>query len=123
MTAPLPYPFPYYAQFQFAPTIPTIYWDVYSQEQIIFQLCNEYEKLIAYNNAMVDTINSQYLIIENLQDTIEEVAREETAAYLQEALSSGELDQTILDALAAIQSGTTYGDLDTHGFAYLESEE
>lgn len=122
MSNVLPYPFPYFSQFQFAPTIPSIYWDVYSQEQIIFQLCNEYDKLIAYNNAMVDTINEQYLIIENLQDNIETIAKQETADYLAEALESGELDQVILDALARIQSGTTYGDIDTNGFAYLESE-
>lgn len=118
----LPYPFPYFADFAFSPTVPNIYWNVYSQEQIIFQLSNEYEKLVAYNNALVDTINAQYLIIENLQDKIDEVAAEATQEFLEEALQSGTLDQTILDALASIKSGTTYGDIDTHGFAYVESE-
>ena len=122
MPNPIPYPFPYFSEFAFAPTVPNIYWNVYSQEQIIFQLSNEYQKLIAYNNALVDTINAQYLIIENLESTIDEVAKQETAEFLEEALSSGELDQTILDALAQIKSGTTYGDLDSNGFAYLEGE-
>lgn len=59
---------PGYAGFtSFTPTIPKLYWDVYSQEERIKRICMELHKLCEYANALNININLNHDMIETLR--------------------------------------------------------
>ena len=59
---------PGYAGFtSFTPTIPKLYWDVYSQEERIKRICMELHKLCEYATAMNININLNHDMIEALR--------------------------------------------------------
>ena len=59
---------PGYAGFtSFTPTIPKLYWDVYSQEERIKRICMELHKLCEYASAMNLNINLNHEMIEALR--------------------------------------------------------
>ena len=59
---------PGYAGFtSFTPTIPKLYWDVYSQEERIKRICCELHKLCEYANALNININLNHEMIEALR--------------------------------------------------------
>ena len=99
------YPFPHYWNFtELTPTVPSFYWDTYSQEERIKALCDEYAKLIAYTDAMSSTVNSQYEIIRGLEATFPDLVNEAITPALQEYTESGALRVYIDSALAGIYS-------------------
>lgn len=133
-------PFPYYSAFTYTPTVPTLYWDVYSQEERIKALCCEYDKLIHFVDAQVDTINAQYQTIQSLQSQLASLVNEDTVEYLDENLAdetstlytmvsanlsawqnerTAQVDANTA-AIADIETGTTYSQFDTNGFTYRE---
>lgn len=58
---------PYFAGFTaFTPEIPKLYWDVPSQEQRIFDLFKQFDKLVKYSNAIVDEVNGLSTEIEQV---------------------------------------------------------
>lgn len=96
------YPFPYFAAFTVSPpVVPDYYWNVYSQEERIKAICLRIERLVAYVDAMADTVNKQYEMIRELKETIEEINRR----------------------LQALETGKSYGDIKEHGFIYSTLEE
>lgn len=64
---------PYSAFTQYTPALPQFYWDVYSAEQRIKEICLEIDKLTAYGTYLAESI-----------DRIQSVSPEEFAAYQQE---------------------------------------
>ena len=59
---------PGYAGFtSFTPTIPKLYWDVYSQEERIKRICCELHKLCEYASALNININLNHNMIEALR--------------------------------------------------------
>lgn len=63
---------PGYAGFtSFTPTIPKLYWDVYSQEERIKRICMELHKLCEYTTAMSVNINLNHAMIEQLREEFE----------------------------------------------------
>ena len=63
---------PGYAGFtSFTPTIPKLYWDVYSQEERIKRICMELHKLCEYTTAMSININLNHDMIEQLREEFE----------------------------------------------------
>ena len=96
------YPFPYFSSFTVSPpVIPDYYWNVYSQEERIKSICMRLERLVAFVDAMVDTVNKQYEMIRELKETIEEINKR----------------------LQALETGTTYGELKENGFIYSTYQE
>lgn len=64
---------PYSSYVASTPTLPAFYWDVYSSEQRIKEICLELDKLASYGTYLAETI-----------DRIQAVSPEEFAAYQQE---------------------------------------
>lgn len=96
------YPFPYFSAFVISPpVVPDYYWNVYSQEERIKAICMRLERLVAFVDAMVDTVNKQYEMIRALKETIEEINKR----------------------LQALETGTTYGELKENGFIYSTYQE
>lgn len=63
---------PMYLMFtEFTPTVPKLYWDVYSQEERIKKLCCELTKLVAYSDAIAGQVNLTEEGLEQLQDDFE----------------------------------------------------
>lgn len=117
-------PFPHYGAFTaYTPTLPKFYWNVYSQEQRIHDICAEMSKLICFIDSIVDTVNEQYETIEAINAQLNDKVKDAVYKYLDEAKETGELDPIIIAALARIKSGETYGTLDENGFAYVEGDE
>ena len=110
------YPFPYYSAFTWAtPTIPNLYWNAYSQEERIKNLCMEYGKLTAYLDSMADTINSQYSIIEDINDKLPGMVAE---AVSTDPNIMQSVEDTVRGYLDSMSIGTTYKDITDHGFIY-----
>ena len=58
---------PGYAGFtNFTPTIPKLYWDVYSQEERIKRICMELHKVVEYATAMNENIELNHEMIDEL---------------------------------------------------------
>lgn len=109
-------PFPYYQAFTWGtPTIPNMYWDAYSYEERIKKLCMEYGKIVAYLNAMTDTVNEQYLVIEKINDELPTLVAEvvTTDPDIQK-----EITTAITEYIASLVKGTTYGELKDLGFIH-----
>lgn len=49
---------PYWGWTAYTPVIPKFYWDVYSQEQRIKHLCEEYDRLAHYASMLAEEINA-----------------------------------------------------------------
>lgn len=59
----------YWGWTNFTPTIPKLYWDVYSQEERIKRICKELHKLMEYANMLGKEINiDREVILQLLQD-------------------------------------------------------
>ena len=67
---------PYSAFTKYTPALPQFYWDVYSAEQRIKDICLELDKLASYGTYLAETI-----------DRIQAVSPEEFTAYQQEMRS------------------------------------
>lgn len=114
--------FPHYENFtDFTPVVPKLYWDVYSQEQRIKALCMEYVKLVAFTDAMVDTVNDQYAIIEDMQARLPELINDEVRAELEAMIETGELNQIVAEAVEAwADARTAQVDQNTADIAALD---
>lgn len=109
-------PFPHYMGFTVSPpVIPKLYFDVYSEEQRIKALCSEYQKLMLFTDSLVDTVNEQYIIIEEMKKSFKQVITEIIK-------TDDEVRKVITDAVQeyvdGITHGTTYDELAEHGFLY-----
>lgn len=110
------YPFPYYSAFTWAtPTIPNLYWNAYSQEERIKNLCMEYGKMTAYLDAMVDTLNSQYRTIEEINDKLPSMVAEVVTTDPDIRKS---IEDTVNTYIEGMTKGTTYKQMTDHGFVY-----
>lgn len=110
------YPFPYYSAFTWAtPTIPNLYWNAYSQEERIKNLCMEYGKMTAYLDAMADTLNSQYRTIEEINDKLPSMVAEVVTTDPDIRKS---IEDTVNTYIEGMTKGTTYKQMTDHGFVY-----
>lgn len=110
------YPFPYYSAFTWAtPTIPNLYWNAYSQEERIKNLCMEYGKMTAYLDAMADTLNSQYQTIEEINDKLPSMVAEVVTTDPDIRKS---IEDTVNSYIEGMTKGTTYKQMTDHGFIY-----
>lgn len=110
------YPFPYYSAFTWAtPTIPNLYWNAYSQEERIKNLCMEYGKMVAYLDAMADTLNSQYQTIEEINDKLPSMVAEVVTTDPDIRKS---IEDTVNAYIECMTKGTTYKQMTDHGFIY-----
>lgn len=107
-------PFPYFNAFTWAtPVIPDIYMNVYSPEEQYMKLCMEYGKLVAYTNAMADTVNEQYESIKDIESNISDIVVD---AIKNDPELHEEVMQKIDDYLASLTVSKKYGDLKKYGF-------
>lgn len=110
------YPFPYYSAFTWAtPTIPNLYWNAYSQEERIKNLCMEYGKMTAYLDAMTDTLNSQYRTIEEINDKLPSMVAEVVTT---DPGIRKSIEDTVNTYIEGMTKGTTYKQMTDHGFIY-----
>lgn len=110
------YPFPYYSAFTWAtPTIPNLYWNAYSQEERIKNLCMEYGKMVAYLDAMAETLNSQYRTIEEINDKLPSMVAEVVTTDPDIRKS---IEDTVNSYIGGMTKGTTYKQMTDHGFIY-----
>lgn len=96
------HPMPHYREFtNYTPTVPNLYWDVYSSEQRIKALCMEYVKLTAFTDSIIDTVNDQYAIVSDMQEKLGELVDEETRTVINELVESGTFMQYLQEAADA----------------------
>ena len=116
MNNAIPYPFPYFNAFTWGtPTIPDIYWNAYSYEERIKNLCMEYAKLVAFIDALVDTVNAQYVEIEHINDEFPALLKEYVATDPGIAAS---IKDAVDEYLSNLVSGNDYGVLKEKGFIH-----
>ena len=80
---------PHFAGFtDFTPTLPTLYWDVDSQEQRIKALCMELHKLVCYADMLGIKINENHDSIEALAKEFDEFKASGFIDYYEQQLAS-----------------------------------
>ena len=77
---------PYRAFTNFTPTLPSFYWDVYSAEQRIKQMCHELVKLHAYSDYLLEQIESLDLSVSKELDNMRKTLTKELDAFKEEIL-------------------------------------
>lgn len=109
---PLP---PFCGFTDFTPTVPALYWDVYSSEQRIKSLCMEYAKLVAYVSAMADTLNTTVGVVNKMESELPELVANtvKTDAEIQQLIKD-----SVTEYIQTLTKGTTYADIATYGFLH-----
>ena len=64
---------PFWGWTQFTPALPDFYWDVYSAEERIKNICLQLHKLCDYANMLGDNINIDHDLIDELQQAFEQL--------------------------------------------------
>lgn len=74
-------PLPYFIGFTaFTPEVPKLYWEVKSQEQRYFTLCQQFHKMECYANALADRLNSVSTDFETAMQEFEKQLTEQIEA-------------------------------------------
>lgn len=111
---------PGYAGFtSFTPTIPKLYWDVYSQEERIKRICMELHKLCEYATAMNVNINLNHDMIEALRLEFEKFKETGFLDYYEaliEAWINENMERIISMSIKQLYFGLT---LDGYFVAYI----
>jgi hypothetical protein len=63
---------PFYAMYQYSPTLPKFYYGIKSQEQRVAYLCCEYDKLIKYMNTITDAENETREAVNKLTELFQQ---------------------------------------------------
>lgn len=63
---------PFFGFTDFTPALPEFYWDVYSAEERIKELCLKFQKMVCYANSLADAINVDHTLIDELQAAFEQ---------------------------------------------------
>ena len=58
---------PFFGFTDFTPALPEFYWDVYSAEERIKEICLRLHKIVSYANMLADNINIDHALIDELQ--------------------------------------------------------
>ena len=91
---------PFYGFTDFTPALPDFYWDVYSAEERIKEICLRLQKLVCYSNMLADNINIDHTLIDELQQAFEQFMASGFDDYYKE-----QVHQWILDNFQVIMDG------------------
>lgn len=113
-------PFPYFRDFVWGtPVIPDIYWNAYTYEERIKNLCMEYAKMIEYLDAFADTFNLDKDDIAELKETFEKFKKSGFDDYYAKQVSewiADNLEMIFTDTAKQVFFGLTD---DGHFCAYV----
>jgi len=102
---------PGYAGFtSFTPTIPKLYWDVYSQEERIKRICMELHKLCEYASALNININLNHDMIEALRVEFEKFKDTGFLDYYEKQIQAwidANMERIISEAIKMVFFGLT----------------
>jgi hypothetical protein len=102
---------PGYAGFtSFTPTIPKLYWDVYSQEERIKRICMELHKLCEYASALNININLNHDMIEALRAEFEKFKNTGFLDYYEKQIQAwidANMERIISEAIKMVFFGLT----------------
>lgn len=102
---------PGYAGFtSFTPTIPKLYWDVYSQEERIKRICMELHKVVEYATAMNANIELNHEMIDNLAKEFEKFKDTGFLDYYEEQIQAwinANMERIISEAMKMVFFGLT----------------
>lgn len=85
---------PYASYTAFTPTLPQFYWDVYSAEQRIKQICSEIDKLVNYANDLGIRVNVTHDDIEELKTQFKDFVEHGFDVYYKEQIEQWIKDHT-----------------------------
>ena len=94
----------------YTPTMPKLYWDVYSQEQRIKAICEALDKVVAYANKMADELNISEDELEKLAALFEEFKESGFIDYYEQQLEewiNQNMPNIIKDAIKFVMFGLT----------------
>lgn len=63
---------PFFGFTDFTTALPEFYWDVYTAEERIKEICFKLQKLVCYSNMLADNINIDHTLIDELQEAFEQ---------------------------------------------------
>ena len=92
---------PFWGWTDFTPALPDFYWNVYSAEERIKNLCLELHKLCDYANMLGENINIDHQLIDELQQAFEQFMASGFDDYYKEQVHDWILAnfQTIMDGM------------------------
>ena len=92
---------PFFGFTNFTPALPEFYWDVYTAEERIKEICFKLQKLVCYSNMLADNINIDHDLIDELQKAFEQFMESGFDDYYKEQVHDWINDnfQMIMDGL------------------------
>lgn len=92
---------PFFGFTDFTPALPEFYWDVYTAEERIKEICFKLQKLVCYSNMLADNINIDHELIDELQEAFEQFMASGFDDYYKDQVHDwiGENFQVIMDGL------------------------
>lgn len=103
----------------FTPTIPKMYWDVYSQEDRIKKLCCEFFKMTKYADKIAEQLNLTDDELEELRNELEEYIQGAFETYYEEMLNNW-INENMADILSRAMRIVYFGlTLDGYFVGYI----
>lgn len=92
---------PFFGFTDFTPALPEFYWDVYTAEERIKEICFKMQKIVCYSNMLADNINIDHELIDELQEAFEQFMASGFDDYYKEQVHDWILAnfQTIMNGL------------------------
>lgn len=110
---------PFWGWTQFTPALPEFYWDVYSAEERIKNICLELHKLCDYANMLGENINIDHNLIDELQQAFTQFMEYGFDDYYKEQMIRW-LDAHMQDIIRHIAGHVYFGlTSDGHFCAYI----
>lgn len=113
---------PFSAWTDYTPTVPKLYWDVYSQEERLKAIVEMLDKVVAYANKMADELNISEAELERLAELFEQFKESGFLDYYAEQLEAWineNMPQIISDSIKFVMFGLTS---DGYFCAYIPSK-
>lgn len=110
---------PFWGWTENTPALPEMYWNVYSAEQRIMNICCELHKLCEYANMLGESVNVDKELIKELQDTFEQFMESGFDDYYKEQIAQW-VDDNLGFVFERYTRGVYFGlTLDGHFVAYI----
>ncbi len=110
---------PFFGFTDFTPALPEFYWDVYSAEERIKEICFKLHKIVCYINMLADNINIDHKLIDELQAAFEQFMESGFDDYYKAQITKW-IDDYLADAKNFIVGHVYFGlTSDGHFCAYV----
>lgn len=107
--------FPYFRDFvPMSTVVPKLYWGAFSQEQRIHALCVEFAKMVAYDDALADSLNDVIAVVNGIEQELPELVNDSVIAEIARLVTTGEFEVMVRQAIEDLNAMVLAATYDTY---------